>query len=133
MFENDQLHLLKAALDGVIPPTIATSSKEGIPNVTYISKIYWISENELAISHQFFNKTWKNLNENPYLTLVVTNPTTGNQWKITAKYKEQQQEGDIYEQMAMELACIAQMYGMENVFNLKSSLICSIIKIDTIT
>lgn len=87
MLEPQQLNLLKAALDGVIPPTLATSSGDGTPNVTYISKVYWINEGELAISHQFFNKTWRNLNENPYLILVVTNPITGNQWEITAKYK----------------------------------------------
>ena len=128
--ENEKyLEDFKQCLDGVVPPTLSTCSKDGVPNVTYISKVYFVSDKRIALSHQFFNKTWKNLMENPYLNLVVTNPTNGDQWTVHAIYRESQTEGNVFQQMQIELHAIAQMYGMQGVFHLKSALICEILEI----
>ena len=57
---------MKLATKGIIPSTIVTTNSEGVPNISYMSQIYYVDENHVAISHQFFNKTIKNIQENPF-------------------------------------------------------------------
>ena len=85
------------AFQGVIPPTLATVSAVGIPNVTYISHVQYIDDSHLAISKQFFNKTWRNLNENPFCTVAVTCPESFTMWKFDLALVEEQKEGPIFD------------------------------------
>jgi predicted pyridoxine 5'-phosphate oxidase superfamily flavin-nucleotide-binding protein len=100
------------ALQGVVPPTLATVSADGIPNITYISHVQYIDDEHLAISRQFFNKSWKNINENPVFMVAVTCPQTWSIWKITLKYQEEKTEGAIFDEMDMMIQAIATMQGL---------------------
>ena len=119
------------AFQGVIPPTLATVSKDGIPNVTYISQVHYVDEEHVAISHQFFNKTWRNLRENPLCTIALTCPESFSMWKLNLSYKEEQTEGNIFDEMDMIIKVIASMQGMEDVFKLQSAVICKVDSIET--
>ena len=87
------------ALQGVIPSVIATASADGIANLTYISQAHFINDDHLAISWQFFNKTWRNLQENPNFSVVVTEPKNWAMWKINLQLEETLKEGDIFDEM----------------------------------
>ena len=50
----------------------ATSSKDGKPNVVPVGLVKAISDTELIIVDIFFRKTRKNLEENPQVSLAVT-------------------------------------------------------------
>lgn len=119
------------AFQGVIPPTLATVSKEGIPNVTYISQVFYIDEEHVAISRQFFNKTWRNIGHNPRFAVAVTCPESFSMWKITLEYKEEQREGSVFDEMDMMINAIASMQGLEDVFQLDSAVICKVLSIET--
>ena len=54
------------ALQGMMPSWITTCSAAGEPNTTVISQIWYVDEEQVALSFQFFNKTKKNIEENPY-------------------------------------------------------------------
>ena len=119
-----------SAMQGVIPPALTTSSADGTPNVTAISQVFYVDDSHIAISRQFFNKTVRNLSENPKLTAVITCPETFSMWKIGLRFIESQTEGPLYEQMALQLEAIATMSGMTDVFSLKSADICSVESIE---
>ena len=47
------------ALQGMFPSWITSCSSDGEPNTTVISQIWYVDENHVALSFQFFNKTKK--------------------------------------------------------------------------
>ena len=57
-------------MEGVTPSTIVTCSLAGEPNTTNISQVYYVDESHVALSHQFFNKTYKSASR------LCWNPTT---------------------------------------------------------
>lgn len=121
-----------SSLQGIIPPTLATASADGIPNITYISHVHYIDEGHLAISRQFFNKSWKNINENPVFMVAVMSPETCTIWKIILRYQEERTEGPVFDEMDMMIQAIASMQGLEGIFKLKSAVICKVESIETL-
>jgi predicted pyridoxine 5'-phosphate oxidase superfamily flavin-nucleotide-binding protein len=121
------------AFSGVIPPVIATASADGVPNVTYISKVQYVDEEHLALSWQFFNKTWKNIEENPRLVIGVTCPQTGKFWNIKLIYVEHQRSGEIFDEMSMMIDLIASMQGQTGVFKLAAAVICKVDSVNLVS
>ena len=54
-----------------MPAVVATCSSSGEPNVTYLSQVYFVDEGHVALSCQFFNKTAKNVAENPFACVAA--------------------------------------------------------------
>ena len=52
------------AMQGMFPSWITSCSKDGEPNTTVISQIWYVDKNHVALSFQFFNKTKKNISLN---------------------------------------------------------------------
>ena len=113
--------VMKPALLGLIPTCMSTVSAQGEPNVTYISQVWYVDRDHLAVSCQFFNKTTRNVRVNPTASIMTTCPETYAVWRARATYIESQVEGPLYDQMADQLAVIASMAGMEDVFRLISA------------
>ena len=114
------------ALQGVIPSTLATGSADGTPNVTYISQVFYVDDHHVALSWQFMNKTWRNLQENPRATVMITCPGTFSMWKLKLRFREKQTEGPVFDQMDMQLMAIASMYHAAGLFSIKAALICEV-------
>lgn len=60
---------IKESLRGAKLAFLATSSKNGIPNVVPIAAFRLVDDGTMLISDQFFNKTLKNLKENKNIAL----------------------------------------------------------------
>jgi hypothetical protein len=112
---------IKPAMQGVVPAEIVTCSKDGIPNVTTISQVYWVDHDRVALSFQFFNKTVRNVRENPVATAFVIDPTTWTPWSLRIRYDHSETEGPIFDAMDMQIEAIASMTGMSDVFKLKAA------------
>jgi flavin reductase (DIM6/NTAB) family NADH-FMN oxidoreductase RutF len=121
---------LHPALQGVVPSAITTCSMEGEPNATYISQVYYVDPDHLALSYQFFTKTIRNIEQNPHVAVMVIHPTTLVSYHLDLRFDHRETEGEIFEQMEMQLAAIASMSGMENVFKLKAA---DIYEVKTVT
>jgi predicted pyridoxine 5'-phosphate oxidase superfamily flavin-nucleotide-binding protein len=106
---------------GIIPTCMSTASQEGEPNVTFISQVWYVDSQHLAVSCQFFNKTTRNVRENPKASIMTTCPHTYAVWRVTARYVESRTTGPLYDEMADQLAVIASMVGLEDVFRLLSA------------
>jgi uncharacterized protein len=60
---------IKESLQGAKVAFLATSSKKGIPNNVPIAAFRLLDDGTLLISDQYFNKTLKNMKENPAIAL----------------------------------------------------------------
>jgi hypothetical protein len=108
------------ALQGVFPATLVTCSAAGVPNATSLSQVHYVDAEHVALSFQFFNKTIRNVRENPRATIEVMaiDFTT---WNLELRFDRSETEGPIFDQMDMQLEAIASMYGMSGVFKLKGA------------
>jgi adenylate cyclase len=71
-----RLSELSRCFQGLVPSVIATSDGRGVPNVTYVSQVYYVDDRHVALSCQFFNKTRRNLDENPLACVEMVDPLT---------------------------------------------------------
>lgn len=109
---------IQPALQGVIPAVIATSSADGTPNITYISQVYYVDENHVALSRQFFNKTVRNICENPQVLVTLTNPLNNAIYNLSLEFRESQAGGRVFDDMKLQLDVIAHTQGKTDVFSL---------------
>jgi adenylate cyclase len=109
---------IRECLEGVIPGTMATASPDGMPNVAYLSQVQFVDSDHVALSYQFFNKTRQNIMANPRATLVVTNPVTVRQYRLSLEYLRTETSGPLFESMKAKLAGIASHTGMSGIFRL---------------
>jgi adenylate cyclase len=116
-----RLEDLRPCFQGVIPSVIATCSRSGEPNVTYLSQVHYLDERHVALSCQFFNKTRRNVEENPYASVVVYDPLTFDAWRLRLRLDHCETEGELFDSMAMRIEVIASHTGMSGVFRLISA------------
>ena len=120
------------ALEGMFPSWITTSSNDGEPNTTVISQIWFVSKTEVALSFQFFNKTKKNISQNPYAFATIVNPASFDMYNLELKYSRTESDGDLFDEMDMKLEAIASMSGMSGIFELKGADIYNVLSINKI-
>ena len=121
------------SLQGVIPSIIGTCSASGIPNVTYISQVYYVDESRVALSYQFFNKTIRNIRENPILCVYVTCPVTYVLYKCMLRFVESQSSGEIFDEMSLQLEAIASAHRKTGVLRLQAADIYEVLSVEKIT
>ena len=124
------LEEIMPSLQGVIPTIVATSSLEHIPNVTYISQVYFVDEHHVALSYQFFNKTIRNVRENPLLVAIITCPVSYTLHKLVLQYKESQTTGEVFDNMSLQLDALAIVQHKEEIFKLKAADIYEVLSIE---
>jgi hypothetical protein len=124
---------ISRCLHGVLPSTIATVSADGIPNVTYLSHVYYIDAIHVALSCQFFNKTRTNVAENPYASVQLYDPMTFEAYRMELRYLHSEHQGPLFERMRDRLDAIASHTGMANVFRLLSADVYEVLEIEPIS
>ena len=112
---------IKPAMQGVIPSHVVTCSRDGIPNASVISQVYYVDGDHVALSHQFFNKTAKNVRENRYAAIWITHPETFETWDLDLSYDHSETDGPIFDAMDMQIEAIASMTGMKGIFKLRAA------------
>ena len=112
---------MKPAMQGMVPSTIVTCGLNGIPNTTVISQVYYVDELHIALSFQFFNKTIRNVRENPNAVVTIISPMNADNWSLDIEYIRSETDGALFETMDMQLEAIASMTGMSGIFKLKAA------------
>jgi hypothetical protein len=123
---------IRACLEGAIPAVLATCGAAGMPNVAYISQVFYVDERHVALSFQFFNKTRQNILANPHATALLLHPLTAAFYRLHIRYLRTESEGPLFESMKAQLAGIASHSGMEGVFRLLGSDIYRVEQIEAV-
>lgn len=123
---------IRACLEGAIPAVLATCGADGLPNVAYISQVFYVDERHVALSFQFFNKTRQNILANPRATALLLHPETAEFFRLHIRYLRTESEGPLFEGMKAQLAGIASHSGMEGVFRLLGSDVYEVEQIEAV-
>lgn len=109
---------LSSCFQGVTPSLIATVDGRGVPNITYVSQVYYLDERHVALSCQFFNKTRRNLDENPRACVEMLDPLTLQAYRIRLKFLRSENQGPLFDTMSARIEAIASATGMKGIFRL---------------
>ena len=112
---------IKAAMQGVIPSHVVTCARDGTPNASAISQVYYVDSDHVALSHQFFSKTVRNLQENPRALVWLISPETFETWDLELEFDHSETSGPIFETLDMQIEAIASIVGMKGTFKLRSA------------
>ncbi|MEC5400126.1 GAF domain-containing protein [Uliginosibacterium sp. H1] len=123
---------LRGVLDGSIPPIIATVSRDGVPNVSYVSQVEYVDAGHVALSFQFFNKTRENILAHPYATAYLTDSDSAASYRLSIEYLRTETAGQVFERMKAKLAGIASHTGMAGVFRLQGADIYKVLAIESV-
>jgi hypothetical protein len=116
-----RLRDLGNCFEGIIPSTVATVDREGMPNVSYLSQVYYVDETHVALSNQFFSKTTANVRENGHASVMIVDARTGEQYILALAYEGTSNEGELFERMAAQLRALSAQRGMEKIMALRSA------------
>ena len=86
---------------GVLPSIVATSDGSGVPNITYVSQIFLVDNRHVALSCQFFNKTRRNLDENPDACAEVLDPVTFQAYRLRLRFLRSEKSGPLFDTMTL--------------------------------
>jgi adenylate cyclase len=115
------LESLTACFQGLIPAQLFTCSADGIPNAAYLSHVEYVDPRRVALSFQFFNKSRRNVSENPHALVIVPDPDTGQCWRLRLLYERSETCGPLFERMALRIEAIASYCGLKGIFKLRAA------------
>jgi adenylate cyclase len=116
--------------DGIVPSVVATASRDGTPNVSYISHVFYIDEDHVALSNQFMSKMVRNVTENPRLQVVVVNARTGMQLILDLLFERAEASGSLFDTLASLVTAVASHRGMDHVMRLRSADIYRVLDVE---
>lgn len=116
-----RLEDLWACFQGIVPAALSTCAADGTPNVTFVSQVYYVDRTHVAISFQFFNKTHRNVRENPFASALVLDPRRLHAYRFRLRYDHSESTGPLFESMSLQLQAVASYSGMADVFRLQAA------------
>lgn len=114
-----RLQDIAACFEGIIPSSICTCSLDGVPNITFLSIVQRLDEDHVALSVQFFNKTARNVAENPRVMVAVVDPQSCDDYLLDLEFDYAETAGAAFEAMRLRLEAVASQGGMSEVFRLR--------------
>jgi predicted pyridoxine 5'-phosphate oxidase superfamily flavin-nucleotide-binding protein len=124
------LEALERCFGGAIPAVLATASADGVPNVTYISRAHRVDDQRIALSNQFMTKTSRNLAANPVASLLLVDPSTHDEYRVTLRFERTVRRGSVFERLRADVEALASLQGMQDVFRLRAADIHRVLEIE---
>ncbi len=112
------LESLTPCFQGLIPAWLCTCSHDGMPNAAILSHVDYVDSRHIALSFQFFNKSKRNVSENPRAMVRIYDPDTLQVYKLRLRYARTETQGPIFESMRLRIEAIASYSGLKGIFKL---------------
>jgi hypothetical protein len=124
------LESLATCFQGLLPAQLFTCSADGTPNAAYLSHVEYVDSHHVALSYQFFNKSKRNIAENPQALVLVPDPDTGQGWRLRLRFSRSEAEGPLFERMALRIEAIASYCGLKGIFKLRAADVYEVLSIE---
>jgi len=124
------LESLATCFQGLLPAQLFTCSRDGVPNAAYLSHVDYVDSTHVALSFQFFNKSRRNISENPHALVDVIDPDTGQGWLLRLVYERSETEGLLFDRMALRIEAIASYCGLKGIFKLRAADVYKVVSIE---
>lgn len=118
---------------GASPAMLATSAADGTPNVAFISQVFLVDARHVALSCQFFNKTRRNLAENPRASILLLDPLTLEGYRLLLRFERSESRGPLFDAMALRIQAIASQTGMTGIFGLVSADVFEVERVEAVS
>ena len=115
------LEQLTPCFQGILPAMLFTCANDGTPNAAFLSHVDYVDATHVALSFQFFNKSRKNISENPHALIRVIDPDNNQGWALRLKFERSETSGAIFDRMFLRIEAIASYAGLKGVFKLKAA------------
>jgi adenylate cyclase len=115
------LEQLTPCFQGILPAMFFTCSSDGIPNAAFLSHVDFVDPTHVALSFQFFNKSRRNVAENPYALVRVIDPDTNQGYALRLRFERSETSGPIFDRMFLRIEAIASYVGLKGIFKLKAA------------
>jgi hypothetical protein len=126
------LESMAPCFQGLLPSQFLTCSRDGVPNAAYLSHVDYVDPQHVALSFQFFNKSRRNISENPNAAVMVSDPDTGQGWTLRLRYVRSETSGPLFERMSLRIEAIASYCGLKGVFRLRAADVYEVLSIDPV-
>jgi adenylate cyclase len=124
------LESLGTCLQGLWPAMLYTCSRDGVPNAAYLSQVEYVDPAHVALSFQFFNKSRRNITENPHALVSVIDPDTGQGWSLRLLYRRSETSGPLFDRMSWRIEAIASYCGLKGIFKLRAADVYEVLAIE---
>jgi len=118
---NPPLETFSNCFQGLLPAQLFTCSLDGVPNAAYLSHVEYVDTEHVALSFQFFNKSRRNIAENPQALVNLIDPDTGQGWSLQLRYEHSEESGPLFDRMALRIEAIASYCGLKGIFKLRAA------------
>jgi hypothetical protein len=127
------LESLTPCFQGLIPSWLYTCSRQGVPNAAILSHVDYVDSKHVALSFQFFNKSKRNIVENPQAKVRFYDPDTMKAYALRLRFVRTETEGAIYESMRLRIEAIASYSGLKGIFKLLGADIYEVLSVEEVS
>ena len=126
------LESLTSCFQGLIPAWLCTCSRAGVPNVAILSHVDYVDPRHVALSFQFFNKSKRNIMENPKAMVRFYDPDTMQAYAMRLRFARTETEGPTFESMRLRIEAIASYSGLKGIFKLLGADIYEVLSVQAV-
>jgi len=131
---SERLRIVDIArcFEGAIPAAVATADARGVPNITYISRVHQVDDDRVALSNQFMSKTSRNLAVNPVAGLLLIDPATHEEFRLTIRFERTERRGPVFDRLRTDVERLAELSGLQDVFRLRAADVFRVLDIERV-